>query len=89
MLNPSSILSVFSLVSFLPELRDIWVRKDSTGISLYYVLFNLISATEQFTLGFFLLFTNDSDVFIHDPINTGDWLNLAQLTVAWLMFLVL
>lgn len=66
-------------------------KKDSTDISLYYILFNLISATEQFTLGFYYVVSHSQDTgfFVSDPRNTGDWLNLAQLTVVWLMSLVL
>ncbi|KAI9733211.1 MAG: hypothetical protein M1818_007329 [Claussenomyces sp. TS43310] len=85
------ILCILSFASFFPQLHRIWTRKDSAGISPYYVLFNLVSATEQFTLGFFYLvnYFEDSDFFIHNPRTTGDWLNLAQLLVIWIMSLTL
>lgn len=55
------------------------------GISLGYLLLNLISATEQFTIGFYILvnFTGGTDIFVETPLTTGDWLNLAQLTLVW------
>lgn len=85
------ILFIASFLSFYPQLQCIWVKKDSSGISLYYILYNLISATEQFTLGFFYVvnLSKDSDLFVNNPRNIGDWLNLVQLTVVWLMSLLL
>jgi len=86
-----SILLMLSFLSFFPQLSLVFLRKDSPGISTYYTLFNLICATEQFTLGFFLVVNNinSPDVFVHDPVNTGDWLNLAQLIVVWIPWLIL
>lgn len=80
-----------SFLSFLPQLQHIWLRKDCSGISLYYVLFNLISATEQFTLTFFIQVndTEGADFFVGRPSNAGDWLNLCQVTVVWVLFLAL
>ncbi|KFY31522.1 hypothetical protein V493_01030 [Pseudogymnoascus sp. VKM F-4281 (FW-2241)] len=85
------ILSILSFLSFIPQLRLIWTRKDSSDVSLKYILLILISATEQFTIGFLMVASHskDTDFFVHDPRNTGDWLNLAQLTVVWIMSLVL
>lgn len=87
----TSILCFLTFLSFLPQLRRILAKKDSTGISLYYLLYNLISATEQFTLGFYFVISDSlsREVFVHYPVNTGDWLNMAQLTVVWLMSLVM
>jgi hypothetical protein len=67
------------------------LRRDSSGISLYYVLFNLISATELFTISFFFLINNveESDVFVNRPPNAGDWLNLAQLALVWVLWLLM
>ncbi|KNG81822.1 hypothetical protein ANOM_010266 [Aspergillus nomiae NRRL 13137] len=72
------ILLISSVASFLPQLQRIWYTKQFTGLSLSYVLCNLMSATEQFTLLFFLLVnkTEDADVI---QKTTGDWINLAQL----------
>ncbi|KFZ18427.1 hypothetical protein V502_04103 [Pseudogymnoascus sp. VKM F-4520 (FW-2644)] len=85
------ILSILSFLSFIPQLRLTWAKKDSSDVSLNYILLILISATEQFNIGFFFVASHsfDSDIFVHDPRNTGDWLNLAQLTVVWIMSLVL
>jgi hypothetical protein len=67
------------------------VRKDCQGISLGYLLLNLISATEQFTLEFFILVNNteQADFLIETPPTTGDWLNLAQFTIVWALHLLL
>jgi hypothetical protein len=66
------------------------MKKVSTGISLIYVLLNLISATEQFTLGaFFIIHSDETDIFVHREPITGDWLNMGQLTIVWLMSLIL
>ncbi|KAH8689502.1 hypothetical protein BGW36DRAFT_433501 [Talaromyces proteolyticus] len=83
------LLPILSLLSFLPQLRHLWIRKDATGISLYYVFYNLISATEQLTITFTALINNTqgSDFFVHDPPTTGDWINLGQVTVVWLLSL--
>jgi uncharacterized protein with PQ loop repeat len=82
---------VISALSFLPQLRLLWLRRDVSGISLYYVLFNTIVATELFTLSFFLTVNNidKPGVFVHYPPNAGDRLNLAQLTAVWLLWLVM
>ncbi|KAH8709945.1 hypothetical protein GQ44DRAFT_742971 [Phaeosphaeriaceae sp. PMI808] len=83
-------LLILSVLSFIPQFRHTIHTRNSTGISIGYALLNLISATEQFSLTFFLLVnSNDSYFFIHDPINAGDWLNFAQLTVVALLWLSL
>ncbi|KAF9888963.1 hypothetical protein FE257_008133 [Aspergillus nanangensis] len=85
------ILSLLSGASYLPQLHRIWLHGNCQGISLGYLLLNLISATEQFTIGFFLLVNNTggSDFFNETPLTTGDWLNLAQLTLVWVLQLLL
>jgi hypothetical protein len=84
-------LIILSFISFLPQLRLLVQRRTSSGISLYYVLFNLISATEQFTISFLFTVTQseESDVFVETPPNTGDWLNLVQFTVVWILWLAM
>lgn len=64
---------------------------DCQGISLGYLLLNLISATEQFTIGFFILVNHKggTDLFVETPVTTGDWLNLTQLTLIWVLHLLL
>lgn len=76
---------------FLPQLRRIWTHKTSTGFSLLYILLNLISATERFSLAFFLTVNAgaEPDFFVHNPRSTEDWLNLVQLRVDWVLFLLL
>lgn len=86
-----SVLLILTLFPFLPQLYRIFSRKDSSGISAYYVFFNLISATEQFTIAFFLNMNTHKrcDFFVHDPATAGDWINLAQLGLVWILWLML
>ncbi|KAH7412440.1 hypothetical protein BKA64DRAFT_702564 [Cadophora sp. MPI-SDFR-AT-0126] len=85
------ILSIASLISFIPQIQGIISKRSSAGISLAYMLLNTISATEQFAVGFYFIVTHndDTDFFVSEPRNFGDWLNLAQPTIVWLMFLIL
>lgn len=82
---------LLSAVSFAPQLGRLYSRGDSSGISRYYVLFNLISATEQLTLALALVVNTDdgggSDFFLHRPLTLGDRLNIAQLAAVWLLSL--
>jgi hypothetical protein len=80
-----------SFLSFLPQLHRIWLGKDCSGISPYYVLLNLLSATEQFTIMFFNLVNRSNDTARNNGrlYDTGDWLNLGQVTVVWILFLAL
>ncbi|KAF9880081.1 hypothetical protein CkaCkLH20_02035 [Colletotrichum karsti] len=86
-------LTAVTVVSYLPQYHRILEQGDSEGLSLYYVLFNLISATEQLTVGFFLNVNNTGspreDVFVNNPATAGDWFNLAQLAIVWICSLVL
>ncbi|KAJ5952238.1 uncharacterized protein N7479_010651 [Penicillium vulpinum] len=86
----SIILSILTVSSFYPLIESLWLKKDSSGISTYYVLFNLIAATEQFTIVFFFMVNNTagSSVFVHTPISVGDWLNFTQMTVSYVLFLI-
>jgi len=59
---------------------------------LTYLLFNLIVATEQVTLGLHLIVIDYVDVMpgiVHNPRALGDWLNLSQLVVVWLGHMLL
>ena len=89
-ISPPRILLIISFVSFLPQLHLLWARKDASGISLYYVLYNLISATEQLTIAFTIMvnMTDGADAFVHKPRSAGDWLNLSHMIVVWLLFLL-
>ncbi|KAH7327194.1 hypothetical protein BKA65DRAFT_510134 [Rhexocercosporidium sp. MPI-PUGE-AT-0058] len=85
------VLSVLSLLSFIPQIHRIIIKNTSVDISLTYILLNTISTTEQFALGFYYIASHnhDSDFFVSDPRNLGDWLNLVQLTIVWVMSLIL
>ncbi|KAH6847196.1 hypothetical protein B0I37DRAFT_374459 [Chaetomium sp. MPI-CAGE-AT-0009] len=87
------VLLLLSFVSFLPQLRLHYLRKDSSGISLFYILFNLIVATELFTFSFFYLVSHSfeehlAQVFVRDPPDIGDFINLAQFALVWVLWLV-
>jgi uncharacterized protein involved in cysteine biosynthesis len=82
---------VASVLSFIPQLRLLLVRRDSSGISLYYVLLNLLVSTELATLAAFFVVTLadvGSDVFVNEPPDTGDWINFVQLTVIFVLWLL-
>ena len=85
-----SVLIVLTALSFLPQLYQLWSKKDSTGISIGYVLANLVVATEQLTLEAYVTVNvpeSAGGTFTHDPLSTGDWLNFVQTLVTWLLFL--
>lgn len=88
----SSVLIALTAFSFLPQLYRLWLKKDGTGISIAYVLINLLVATEQLTNETYVTANvpeSGRGIFTHDPLSTGDWLNLAQTLVTWVMFTVL
>ncbi|KAL4770202.1 hypothetical protein BDW60DRAFT_209385 [Aspergillus nidulans var. acristatus] len=83
------LLSTLTVVSFFPQLHCIWTRNDASGISLTYLLLNLIAATEQFGLAFgYVVLLKDADAFTHKPLSSGDWLNLVQTTLFMLLFIL-
>jgi len=85
------ILLAASLLAFALQLTRTVSRRNSTGISTLYVLFNLISTTEQFALAFFYIVNHfeDPDFFVHSPVNAGDWINLVQTNVVFILWLTL
>jgi uncharacterized protein with PQ loop repeat len=85
-----SIPLILTFLSFLPQIHLIRARKDASGIALSYILLNLIAATEQFALNFGYTALNmpSSGVFVHKSLIFGDWLNLAQTTLVWMLFVV-
>ncbi|KAL4813320.1 hypothetical protein BDW67DRAFT_168631 [Aspergillus spinulosporus] len=86
----SIILLVLTFTSFIPQFHLLRTRKDASGISLAYILLNLIAASEQFALnfGFLVLAKPEDGVFVHHPITVGDWLNLSQTTLLWVLFII-
>lgn len=84
---------MLSALSFAPQLIRHWVRRDSSGVSLIYILFNLIGTTQQLTIGDLYLGLRGN---VH--ICPSDWLwqyeltneiNLAQLLIVWAGMLLL
>ncbi|KAL4928059.1 uncharacterized protein BDV17DRAFT_104301 [Aspergillus undulatus] len=88
---PRIILTIFTVLSFLPQLYKVSSSRDSSGISPYYVLSNVLLATHHFSIYFALCVNEPSGggVVVHNPPNTADLLNLTHLFVAWLLFLLL
>ncbi|TDZ38819.1 hypothetical protein C8035_v006617 [Colletotrichum spinosum] len=83
-------LSIAAILSYLPQYHCIQEQGHSNGLSLYYVLFGLLSATEHLTLGLLLNITEPrSGAFVETPATVGDWINLVQLGVVWLCALIL
>ncbi|PYH39132.1 uncharacterized protein BO87DRAFT_297743 [Aspergillus neoniger CBS 115656] len=74
-----------SIYSYIPQLQLLWTTKNSSSLSLCYLLFNLICATEQFLLAFICISNPDPNVFVEDRGSLRDWLNLIQITVVWLL----
>ncbi|KAL5341920.1 hypothetical protein BJX70DRAFT_405312 [Aspergillus crustosus] len=66
-------LTIFTALSFLPRLHKLFTSKKSSGISPYYVLSNL------------LLATNHSTIYLA----LSDFLNLTLLFIVWLLFFLL
>lgn len=89
MTDKRSILLLLSFVSFLPQLWLLYKRKDSAGLSFFYVFVNLVVATECFLRSFGFDFTGQNPgLFVHTPPNVGDSINLAQFAVVWALWLV-
>ncbi|RAH39778.1 uncharacterized protein BO95DRAFT_377204, partial [Aspergillus brunneoviolaceus CBS 621.78] len=86
------ILIVLTILSFAPQLHALWSKKSSTGISLGYVLANLLVVTEDLTKEVYLSINVPeaaAGTFKHDPFSAGDWLNFVQDLVTWALFLIL
>ncbi|KAL3447850.1 hypothetical protein BJX65DRAFT_276126 [Aspergillus insuetus] len=82
------ILLILTFLSFRPQLHRICARNDASGIALSYILLNLIAATEQFALnfGYTALDMPSDGGFVHKSRTVGDWLDLAQTTLVWVLF---
>ncbi|TDZ71589.1 hypothetical protein CTRI78_v001885 [Colletotrichum trifolii] len=86
------ILLFLTVVSFLPQCRKLRMHPTSDGISVYYVLANLIIATELFAISFSFLVNGrfeGSDIFVNDPPTTGDNINIVQLALVCLLWLII
>ena len=87
-----SVFLILSLASLSPQLWRCWTQRSSSGISLFYVLFNLVVTTELFTFSFFWVVNSRlqrPDNFVHDPHNAGDIINLLQFALIWVLWLLM
>jgi hypothetical protein len=76
----SSGLVVLSVLSFMPQIRHIKSRGELTGISLSYILFNLIVTTHLFALSLeWFLIDNENQ-----PPNISNRLDTTQFMVFWM-----
>lgn len=88
-------LLLLSFISFLPQLWLLWARKDSSGLSLFYVLWNLIVASELFALSFLLVVNSAGEaldkpgIFVHNSQDVRDRINLAQFALVWALWIVM
>lgn len=75
----------------MPQLARIWSTQDSSGISLAYVLCNVVSATHQLSLAvLFFAFTDEDNLWVWTyPQGLTDWINIAQLVIVWVGMLLL
>lgn len=85
-----SLLIGISAISFGPQLKLLWISSSSVGLSPLYTLFNLVSATEQLTLGLQgILIEPHSFLHVQPKAGLDDWLNVVQLTTVWICHLFL
>ncbi|KAF3770638.1 hypothetical protein M406DRAFT_232898, partial [Cryphonectria parasitica EP155] len=82
----SSILLIASLASFGPQAHRILSYKTCVRIAPFYLLLNLVSATEQFALGLHIIVVSDPGTqwIIKSPPDVGDYLNTLQFAAVWL-----
>lgn len=81
---------IFSIASFAPQVTRIRNNGACDGISVYYVLYNLIIATYNFALMLSSAINwGESGFIMPERPDVRDWLNLAQFTVVWLGHLIL
>ncbi|KAJ8111528.1 hypothetical protein ONZ43_g5601 [Nemania bipapillata] len=86
------LLVILTCASFAPQLYLLIARHgDASGLDLRYVLLNLAVATELFAISFLVIVNNiePSDVFAHNPLRAGDWINLVNFGVIWVLWLVI
>ncbi len=91
-LTHNSLLLILTCISFVPQLYALVRRRgDASGISPIYVFINLVAATELFTISFVITvnYPEPSSSFTHDPRQLGDWINFANITVIWALWLVM
>lgn len=83
----NSILAALTVASFLPQNDRIIIRQDCGGISPTYIFFNLLVATDQLGFHAYLMVANSEmlDEIVASPPTAGDWLNLVQFGIVWLM----
>jgi hypothetical protein len=90
------LLLLLSIASFVPQYRRILSRgPDCLGISPYYVVLNLIVATEQLALGLYMMLEHvsapaaEAGAALDSQPSLAEWLNLCQLVVVFCCHFVL
>lgn len=84
-----SLLVVAPVASFAPQINLIKTDGDCTGISVFYVVFNLIVATYSFSLLLAAGIDWKGNFLFNQPPDARDSLNMAQFTVTMVGHLVL
>ncbi|KAJ5157177.1 uncharacterized protein N7482_008277 [Penicillium canariense] len=85
-------LLILTVASFLPQILRIQRKQSTHGVSPLCTLWNLIRATEQFTLFVYALYTAyepNGTVLLHSPLSQGDRFNLWHCAVVTAPFLAL
>jgi uncharacterized protein with PQ loop repeat len=88
----NSILLILTVGSFLPQILRFQTKQTTSGVSSLYILWNLIHATEQFTIYVYAIFTEgepDGSIFLHSPPTVGDRFSLWHCAVVTILFLTL
>ncbi|CAG9989548.1 unnamed protein product [Clonostachys byssicola] len=80
------ILLIAIWTSFGPQLHRLKRKRESSGISLWYILFNLLNATEQFAFSVFFSVNDENGLFTHKSQTTGDWINLVQFAGVFVLW---
>ncbi|KAK5167516.1 uncharacterized protein LTR77_007215 [Saxophila tyrrhenica] len=81
------LLIALTASSFRPQIHEIRKRSSGEGISLTYILLNLVLATEQLAIYTHIIifdYKGGEESIIANPPGFGDWLNWTQFVVTWL-----
>lgn len=79
------LLILLTIWSFVPQLQLILAQRSCEGLSLVYILFNAIAATEQLALGLHSIIVEPESFLHHEPRPTAnDWLDIAQFSIVWM-----
>ncbi|VUC27414.1 unnamed protein product [Clonostachys rosea] len=92
-------LLILTILTFGPHLYFLIRKRDSSPVSIVYILLNLVVATEQFAASYFfaiyptntkcLICPTYKGIFSHTPLDVGDWLNFAHFLTVFVLWLIM